>query len=388
MQDLGRRSSLPDSDFESAPSGRGRAASQSLSAAGLRILESSEAEHSHLEAARPAVQHGAMALYLVTGGAGFIGSHLTEALVRRGDRVRVVDDLSTGQRANLEHLPIGALGSGQPVEFLEASILDRAALRTALRGVEGVFHEAAQVSVPRSIEAPLASYEVNVTGTLNLLESARENRVGTLVFAASSAAYGNTETLPKEEHMLPQPLSPYASGKVAGEHLLRVYSECYGMRTVALRYFNIFGPRQADDSPYTGVIAIFARALLQGTAAPRIYGDGLQSRDFTYIDNVVLANLLALERAPAGHSLFNVGAGEQVTLLDLYGAMAQELGVTLAPEFHPPRAGDVRHSLASLERIRATLGYEPRVGWREGLRQTVAWYRERHRRAAPVNANS
>jgi UDP-glucose 4-epimerase len=188
--------------------------------------------------------------------------------------------------------------------------------------------------------------------------------------------------------MLPQPLSPYASGKVAGEHLLRVYSECYGMRTVALRYFNIFGPRQADDSPYTGVIAIFARALLQGTAAPRIYGDGLQSRDFTYIDNVVLANLLALERAPAGHSLFNVGAGEQVTLLDLYGAMAQELGVTLAPEFHPPRAGDVRHSLASLERIRATLGYEPRVGWREGLRQTVAWYRERHRRAAPVNTNS
>ncbi len=329
-----------------------------------------------------------MALYIVTGGAGFIGSHLTEALVRRGDRVRVVDNLATGRRENMEHLPVGALGSGQPVEFLEASILDRAALRTALRGVEGVFHEAAQVSVPRSIEDPIASYEVNVTGTLTVLECARENRVGKVVFAASSAAYGNTETLPKEESMLPQPLSPYASGKIAGEHLLRVYSECYGMRTVALRYFNIFGPRQADDSPYTGVIAIFARALLQAKASPKIFGDGLQSRDFTYIDNVVSANLLAMERAPAGHSLFNVGAGRQVTLLELYRAMAEDLGVRMEPEFHPPRTGDVLHSLASLERIRAGLGYEPRVGWREGLRQTVAWYRERHRQGAPVNTNS
>jgi len=174
----------------------------------------------------------------------------------------------------------------------------------------------------------------------------------------------------------------------AGEHLLRVYSECYGMRTVALRYFNIFGPRQADDSPYTGVIAIFARALLQAKAAPKIFGDGLQSRDFTYIDNVVSANLLAMERAPAGHSLFNVGAGRQVTLLELYRAMAEDLGVRMEPEFHPPRTGDVLHSLASLERIRAGLGYEPRVGWREGLRQTVAWYRERHRQGAPVNTNS
>jgi UDP-glucose 4-epimerase len=161
------------------------------------------------------------------------------------------------------------------------------------------------------------------------------------------------------------------------------------MRTVALRYFNIFGPRQADDSPYTGVIAIFARALLQGTMPAKIYGDGLQSRDFTYIDNVVSANLLAMERAPAGHSLFNVGAGEQVTLLDLYQAMAQELRVTLAPEFHPPRAGDVRHSLASLDRVRAGLGYEPRIGWREGLARTVAWYRERHReQRLGINTNS
>lgn len=325
-----------------------------------------------------------MALYLVTGGAGFIGSHLTEALFRRGDRVRVIDNLATGSRKNLEHLPVGSLGSGAPIEFLEASILDRAALRTALRGADGVFHEAAQVSVPRSVEDPLGSYEVNVSGTLTVLESARENRVNRVVFAASSAAYGNSEVLPKVEDMLPQPLSPYASGKVAGEHLLRVYAECYGMRTVALRYFNVFGPRQADDSPYTGVIAIFARALLEGRA-PKIYGDGLQSRDFTYIDNVVDANLLAMERSPAGFSLFNVGAGEQVTLLDLYRAMGQELGVHLEPERLAPRAGDVRHSLASLELVRAGLGYQPRVHWRDGLARTVAWYRAR---ALAANPNS
>src|SRR5690349_15353325 len=231
---------------------------------------------------------GLMATYLVTGGAGFIGSHICEALRARGDGVRVLDDLSSGRLENLG-------GPAAGVEFVRGSLTDPAACRAAVAGVAGIFHEAAQVSVPRSIEDPHASYQVNVQGTLNLLEAARAAKVERLVFAASSAAYGDSETLPKVESMLPQPLSPYASGKLAGEQLLRVYASCYGMRTVSLRYFNVFGPRQADDSPYTGVIALFVRALLRGQA-PVIYGDGLQSRDFTYVSNVVEANLSAMAR--------------------------------------------------------------------------------------------
>lgn len=318
----------------------------------------------------------AMSLYLVTGGAGFIGSHLAQALVRRGDRVRILDDLSSGKLENLDGLEVGPNASGAPVELIHGSIVDERACASACAGAAGVLHQAAQVSVPRSIEDPIASYEINVTGTLRLLEAARQAGIERFVFAASSAAYGNTSELPKIESALPQPLSPYASGKVAGEHLMRVYAEVYGMRTVALRYFNIFGPRQADDSAYTGVIALFARALLEGRRAT-IFGDGEQTRDFTYIDNVVQANLKALEVDADRALVVNIGGGERVSINALYASMAEQLGKDIAPIYVPARAGDVRDSLASLEIARARLGYDPRIAWREGLAKTVRWYREK-----------
>lgn len=317
-----------------------------------------------------------MALILVTGGAGFIGSHLTQALVARGDRVRILDDFSSGTMDNLSALETGAVRSGAPVEILRGDVVDGGLCEEAMAGVDGVLHEAAQVSVPRSIEDPARSYEVNVQGTLQLLEAARSEGVERFVMAASSAAYGNSETLPKHEGMVPSPLSPYASGKVAGEHLLRVYGECYGMKTVALRYFNVFGPRQADDSPYTGVIAIFARELLAGRT-PTIFGDGEQTRDFTFIDNVVAANLAALTVEAEPGAVINVGGGERISLNQLYRAMAAALGGSPTPGYGAERAGDVRHSLASVERARELLGYEPTVSWEEGLARTVAWYRDR-----------
>jgi nucleoside-diphosphate-sugar epimerase len=321
-----------------------------------------------------------MALYLVTGGAGFIGSHLVDALVARGDRARVLDSLVSGDRRNLAGHRTGDLGSGAPVELAVGDIRDRDLVRRASVGVAGVLHEAAQVSVPRSIEDPHASYEVNVMGTLNLLEAARLAGVPRFVFAASSAAYGDTEELPKRESMTPAPRSPYASGKLAGEELLAVWGRQCGMRTVALRYFNIFGPRQADDSPYTGVIAIFARALLGGRQAT-IHGDGEQSRDFTYVANAVRANLLALEADVEPGAVFNVGTGTRATILEIYRLMAELLGREAHPQFTPQRAGDVRHSQACLERARALLRYSPDVTLREGLRETVRWYAERRAKA-------
>ncbi len=317
-----------------------------------------------------------MALYLVTGGAGFIGSHIATALVERGDRVRVLDDLSGGDPGNLAHLPVGELERGAAVELLQGDVSDSDACRAACAGVRGIFHEAAQVSVPRSIEVPERSYEVNVTGTLRLLEAARAAGAMRIVFAASSAAYGNAALLPKVESMLPDPLSPYASGKIAGEHLMRVYGATFGMHTVSLRYFNVFGPRQADDSPYSGVIAIFARALLAGRR-PTIHGDGEQTRDFTYIDNVVAANLAAMEASIEPGTVINVGAGERISLNDLFHAMTEVLGIPIEPVYEAPRPGDVRDSLASLDRARELLGYSPAVDWRTGLAKTLAWYRER-----------
>ena len=322
-----------------------------------------------------------MALYVVTGGAGFIGSHLTQALVARGDRVRVLDNLSSGSARNLAALDPGELGSGATVELLVGDIRDPEACAAACQGAHGVFHEAAQVSVPRSIEDPVASYAINVTGTLHLLEAARKGGVERFVFAASSAAYGDSEVLPKREDMTPDPLSPYASGKLAAEHLLTVWGRQYGLGTVSLRYFNIFGPRQADDSPYTGVIALFARALLEGRAV-KIFGDGQQSRDFTFVENAVRANLLAAGADLEPGTVINVGSGERVTVLELYRRMAELLGSELEPEFVPPRAGDVLHSLASLDRARALMCYEPAVAWHDGLVQTVEWYRRRHEDAA------
>lgn len=317
-----------------------------------------------------------MSRYLVTGGAGFIGSHIVCALAARGDRVRVLDSLATGRLDNLASVETGALGSGAQVEVIEGDIRDAEAVGAACEGVDGVFHEAAQVSVPQSLEDPVESYAVNVTGTLRVLEGARAAGVERVVFAASSAAYGNGPELPKLESMLPEPLSPYASGKVAAEHLLAVYGSSFGMRTVGLRYFNVFGPRQVDDSPYTGVIAIFAKALIEGRA-PTIFGDGEQTRDFNYVDNVVAANLAAMSSDVEPGTLMNVGCGTTITLNELFRAIAAHLGSDLKPIYADARGGDVRHSSASLERARALLGYEPVVDWQTGLARTLDWYRER-----------
>jgi UDP-glucose 4-epimerase len=317
-----------------------------------------------------------MALHVVTGGAGFIGSHIVQALVRRGDRVRVLDDLSTGTANNLAGLEVGELGSGAPVEFVKGSITDAAVVERALTGAEGVLHEAAQVSVPLSVERPQRSLEVNVLGTLNVLEGARKNGVRKVVFAASSAAYGDAPELPKHEDMPPRPLSPYAVGKVAGEQLLAVYAQLHGLHTTALRYFNVFGPRQADDSPYTGVIAIFARRILRGEPVT-INGDGSHSRDFTYVDDVVAANLRALDaRHPPGR-VYNVGAGARTTILELFDALARLAGSRARPTFGAERAGDVRHSLASIERAASELGHRAAVPFGVGLERTFNWYRER-----------
>ncbi len=316
--------------------------------------------------------------YLITGGAGFIGSHLAHGLVARGDSVRVLDSLATGRRENIADLEVGAVGSGAPVEWLHGDLLDRGALERSLAGIRGVFHEAAQVSVPRSVAEPESSLELNAMGTARLLEGMRRVGVKAIVAAASSAAYGNSVELPKHEDLPVQPLSPYAIGKVAMEQMLSVWGELHGMNTVSLRYFNIFGSRQRDDSPYTGVIAIFARRLLDGLPVT-IHGDGGQTRDFTYVDNAVSANLLAMDAALAGRvapgRVLNVGAGERTSVLDLYNALAELAGTKARPEFSESRAGDVRDSFASLDRIRAELGYEPVVGFREGLERTLEWYR-------------
>ncbi len=300
---------------------------------------------------------------LVTGGAGFIGSHLVEALLKRGEAVRVIDNLATGHRSNLDHL--------DGYEWIEGDLLDPSDCRAACEGVSQVLHQAAVPSVPRSIEDPLGSFGSGPTATMNLLEAARLAGVSRVVFAASSSAYGDTEELPKHEAMLPNPLSPYAAGKLAGEHYIRVYARTMGLDGVSLRYFNVFGPRQDPSSPYSGVISLFNKLMGQGTR-PVIHGDGGQTRDFTYIDNVVQANLLALDsEVPLRGEVFNVGTGEQVSLLDLVASMNRIFGRSIEPEFRPGRPGDVRHSLASLARIERTLGYRPTVGFAEGLRRTV-----------------
>ncbi|MFT4709897.1 MAG: UDP-glucose 4-epimerase [Bacteroidia bacterium] len=324
-----------------------------------------------------------MRRYLITGGAGFIGSHIATGLINRGDSVRIFDNLDSGNLNNLAHLELGEQGSGAPVEFVQGDIRDVEAVRAAFGQsgeIEGVFHEAAQVSVPRSIEEPEASYAINVTGSLNVVESARRAGVRKVVAAASSAAYGDSDELPKHEAMAPNPLSPYASGKLAMEGILEVWAKVHGMHCVNLRYFNVFGPRQADDSPYTGVIAIFARRLLD-TLPITIYGDGEQTRDFTYIDNVVAANLLAMDAGDDPDTkigpgeVCNVGVSERTSLNALYGAMAELAGVELKPTHAEPRVGDVQHSLASLDKTRRLLGYEPKVGFREGIGATFAWYK-------------
>lgn len=304
---------------------------------------------------------------LVTGGAGFIGSHLAEGLLKHGYQVRVLDNFATGRRDNLAQV-------ANDIELMEGDVRNLTTVRTAVRNVDVVFHEAALPSVERSVKNPLESNEVNIAGTLNVLVAARDANVGRVVYAASSAAYGNTLSLPKEESMTPDPLSPYAIGKLAGEQYMKVFTELYGLSTVSLRYFNVFGPRQDPTTQYAGVIAKFTTCALEGKPYP-VYGDGEQSRDFTYVENVVLSNLLAAE-ANLDHSpLLNIAYGERTTLNQILKMLNEVTKQNLPAHYGPERAGDVRHSHANLERAKKVLGYAPTVDVREGLRRTLEWYK-------------
>jgi nucleoside-diphosphate-sugar epimerase len=307
-----------------------------------------------------------MANYLVTGGAGFIGSHLSEELLRRGHRVRIADSLITGSRSNVEHLP--------QAEFLEGDLADLDFARHAAEGVEVVLHQAALPSVPRSVKDPITSNRANVDATLNVLVAARDAGARRVVFAGSSSAYGNTETLPKHEEMPSNPLSPYALQKVVGEQYLQMFTALYGLETVTIRYFNVFGPRQDASSPYSGVISLFATALLENRS-PTIYGDGEQSRDFTYVANVVDGVLRAAEAPRASGKVINVATGERISLNQLFEAMRGLIGATVRPQYAGGRAGDVRDSQADIRRAQEILGYQPIVPFAEGLRLTVDWYR-------------
>ncbi|HEU4587680.1 MAG TPA: SDR family oxidoreductase [Gemmatimonadales bacterium] len=304
-----------------------------------------------------------MARYLVTGGAGFIGSHIAEALLRRGDQVRVLDNFSTGFRSNLETL--------SKAEVLEGDIRSYHIVREAVDGVDFVLHQAALPSVPRSVRDPLTTNEVNVVGTLNLLRAAKDAKVKRLVYASSSSVYGKNTELPKREAVAPQPISPYAVSKLAGEHYCRSFTDLYGFETVMLRYFNVFGPRQSPDSEYAAVIPRFVARMLRGQA-PVIFGDGLQTRDFTFVANVVHANLLACERDRVAGQIYNIATSSPISLLQLVDAIAELIGKTVQPSFQPARAGDILHSYASIAEAHHMLGYEPQVHFMDGLRATVA----------------
>ncbi|AWM36890.1 UDP-glucose 4-epimerase [Gemmata obscuriglobus] len=310
-------------------------------------------------------------LSLVTGGAGFIGSHLVEDLVRRGRPVRVLDDFSTGLRDNLARL------SG--VEVVEGSLTDAAAVARAVKGAGVVYHLGALASVARSVEAPAVTHAACATGTLNLLDAARKNGVRRVVYAASSSAYGGHSAPGGQTEDLPLVAkSPYAAAKLAGELYMQAFAHTYGIETVRLRFFNIFGPRQRADSPYSGVIALFAAAMIAGRA-PSIQGDGTQSRDFTFVANAVHALTRAADAPDASGNVYNVGTGRSVTLLELVAALNRILGTDLRPTFGPSRAGDVKYSLADIRRTRADLGYAPAVSFEDGLRRTV----ESHLAPAP-----
>jgi UDP-glucose 4-epimerase len=310
-----------------------------------------------------------MALYLITGIGGFIGSSLARALLSRGEQVRGVDNFSTGKRENLTEIL-------DRIDFREADILDLNAMHSACAGVDFVLHQAAIPSVPKSVLDPLASNRANVDGTVNVLVAARDAKVKRVVYAASSSAYGDTPTLPKIEAMKPDPISPYAVAKLASEHYLISFYRCYQLETVALRYFNIFGPRQDPSSPYSGVLAKFITLMLRGEQ-PAIYGDGEQSRDFTYIDNAVEANLLACQApaAQAAGQMFNVATGRRVTLNETFKLLQPLTAYAGQPKYGPERGGDIKHSLADISKAAAGLGYKPKVDFEEGLRRTVDWYR-------------
>ena len=305
---------------------------------------------------------------LVTGGAGFIGSHLASGLIERGARVRVIDNLSTGYQANIDEID-------GDIDFVQANITDRQALSRALEDVEIVFHEAAIPSVPRSVNSPEETHEASVEGTFSLLLAARDRKVRRVVYAASSSAYGDQPESPKRENMRPDPLSPYAVAKLVGEYYCQVFTRSYGLETVSLRYFNVFGPRQDPGSEYSGVISRFIKALKSGES-PTIYGDGEQSRDFTYISNVLDANLRAAESSAAVGKVINIGNGKSVTINKLLNTLKDLSGHTeISAEYLPPRLGDVRDSLADISQAEALLGYTPKVGLVEGLKLTLDWWK-------------
>ena len=307
-----------------------------------------------------------MATYLVTGGAGFIGSHLCEELIRRDHTVRVADSLITGKRSNLDHIP--------NVEFVQGDLADLEFAKSVVQGCDYVLHQAAIPSVPRSVKDPITSNRANVDGTLNVLVASRDAGVRRLVFAGSSSAYGDTPTLPKDEDMPSNPLSPYALQKVVGEQYLQMFTRLYGLETVSIRYFNVFGPRQDPSSPYSGVISVFATALLENRP-PKIYGDGEQTRDFTYVANVVDGVLRACEATGASGQVINVATGGRISLNDLFKEMKKIIGASVNPEYVDPRAGDVRDSQADIRKAKDILGYKPTISFEEGLKRTIEWYR-------------
>lgn len=313
-----------------------------------------------------------MRTFLVTGGGGFIGSHITTALVERGDRVRVFDNFSTGHRSNLAHLEKHA--SAGRLEVVEGDLCNPAAVEKAVAGVDGIFHQAALASVPRSVEAPLDTNAACVTGTVTLLDAARKTGVRRVVYAGSSSAYGDQPTSSKRESDLPNPLSPYAAAKLAAEYYCRAFYATYGLETVVIRYFNVFGPRQDPKSPYSAVIPLFITAMLSGES-PTVYGDGSQSRDFTYVGNVVHANLLAMDAANVAGQVFNAANGRSTTLVSLIEQLNERLGTTIKPNFAPSRVGDVKESLADISRARTLLGYEPQVDFETGLGLSIDYYR-------------
>lgn len=321
-----------------------------------------------------------MARFLITGIAGFIGSTLAHKLVEEGHEVSGIDNLSTGNLDNLEDIR-------SAIKFEEMDLRDADGVRAACKGVEYVLHQGAVASVPRSVKDPLGSHEANINGTLNLLLAARDAGVRRVVYAASSSAYGDQPTQPKHEEMPPSPLSPYAVQKLTCEYYIQSFYHSYGLEGVCLRYFNIFGPRQAADSPYSGVIAQFIYKMMDGVT-PMIFGDGLTSRDFTFVDNAVNANLLAC-KAPSNVAtgrVFNVGTGKSRTLNEVYEGIASALGFKQPPQYGPERVGDVKHSLASIERARTELGYEPKADFQQGLEKTVAWYLSEQRKNQAISA--
>jgi nucleoside-diphosphate-sugar epimerase len=311
-----------------------------------------------------------MSAYLVTGGAGFIGSHLVEELVRRGERVRVVDNLSTGHRRNLDH--VGA------IEFVEGDLAEIEVARRAVAGMDYVLHQAAIPSVPRSVADPLTTNRANIDATINVLVAARDAGVRRLAFAGSSSVYGDAPTLPKREDMPPRPLSPYALQKQVSEQYCQMFTRLYGFETVTIRYFNVFGPRQDPSSPYSGVISRFIRALVQGEA-PTIYGDGEQTRDFTYVANVVDGVLRAMTAPDVAGEVMNVATGGRISLNRLFEALRALTGASVVPTYAPVRSGDVRDSQADITKARTLLGYEPLVSLEEGLGHTLDWYRREGR---------